>query len=98
MITGGKKLKRLVMKFGGTSVSNGGNICNVTNIIGKNSKKGHEIVVVVSALANVTDQLIEIANRVKNGKEENIQEFIKKLSENHLAVIDEIIKRTGVKP
>ena len=94
---GGKKLKRIVMKFGGTSVSNGKNICNVANIIRKNSKKGHEIVVVVSALANVTDQLLEAANKIKSGKEENIQKFINKLFEKHIRVINEAIKSEKIK-
>ena len=54
------------MKFGGTSVGTGNNIQNVVNIIKHNKEKGHEIIVVVSALSQVTNILIEIAEKVKN--------------------------------
>ena len=69
-------MKRLVMKFGGTSVGNGKNIQNVANIIGDNIKKGYEIVVVVSALAKVTNLLIEVAEKVKSGNVMEIARLI----------------------
>ncbi|MCK5625813.1 aspartate kinase, partial [Candidatus Bathyarchaeota archaeon] len=93
----GKNLKRIVMKFGGTSIANGKNMCNVSNIIKDYVKKGNEIVVVVSALANITNLLIEKAEKLKNGNEEEIQEFIKKLVEKHVKVIDVAIKNTNLK-
>jgi aspartate kinase len=85
------------MKFGGTSVGTGKNICNVANIIKDNVKKGHEIVVVVSALANVTNLLLEEAKKVKNGNEEKIQGFVKKLVERHVNVINITIKSEKIK-
>jgi aspartate kinase len=85
------------MKFGGTSIANGKNMCNVSNIIKDYVKKGNEIVVVVSALANITNLLIEKAEKLKNGNEEEIQEFIKKLVEKHVKVIDVAIKNTNLK-
>lgn len=85
------------MKFGGTSIANGKNMCNVSNIIKDNVKKGNEIVVVVSALANITNLLIEKAEKLKNGNEKEIQEFIKKLVEKHVKVIDVAIKNTNLK-
>ena len=81
-------MKRLVMKFGGTSVGTGKNIQNVANIIGDNVKKGYEVVVVVSALAKVTNLLIEVAEKVKSGNEEQIKKFIGKLVEKHENVIN----------
>jgi aspartate kinase len=88
---------RIVMKFGGTSVGTGENIRNVANIIRDKVSKGHEVIVVVSALADITDQLIEGAEKVKNGNEEKIQEFIKNLAENHINVIDTAIKNKKLK-
>jgi len=85
------------MKFGGTSVGTGENIRNVANIIKNNSKKGHKVLVVVSALAGITNQLIHEAEEVKEGKEERIQEFIKELTEKHLQAIDKAIENKKLK-
>ena len=46
----------IVMKFGGTSVGNIDNINNVANIVEKESKS-NKIIVVLSAMAGVTNQL-----------------------------------------
>ena len=85
------------MKFGGTSIGTGENIRNVANIVKNNSKKGHKVLVVVSALAGVTNQLIHEAEEVKEGKEERIQEFIKELTEKHLQAIDKAIENKKLK-
>ena len=85
------------MKFGGTSVGTGENIRNVANIVKNNSKKGHKVLVVVSALAGITNQLIHEAEEVKEGKEERIQEFIKELTEKHLQAIDKAIENKKLK-
>jgi len=50
-------MKRLVLKFGGTSVGTIERIKNVANIIKKRFSEGNEIIVVVSAMAGVTDEL-----------------------------------------
>ncbi|MCW3998350.1 MAG: aspartate kinase [Candidatus Bathyarchaeota archaeon] len=88
---------RIVMKFGGTSVSTGEKIRNVANIVRDNIRIGHEVVVVVSAMGDITNQLIEEAEKVENGNEEKIQEFIKKLFEKHANVIDVSIKNKNLK-
>ena len=90
-------MKRLVMKFGGTSVGTGKNIRNVVNIIEDNIKKENEIIVVVSALANITNLLIEIAEKVKKGNEEQIKKFIAELIERHTKVIENAINSEEIK-
>ena len=52
-------MKRLVLKFGGTSVGTIENIKNVANIIKKRHNEGNEIIVIVSAMSNVTNDLKE---------------------------------------
>ncbi|MGD8544032.1 MAG: aspartate kinase, partial [Candidatus Bathyarchaeota archaeon] len=47
------------MKFGGTSIGNGEHIQHVANLINNYVSQGHKIVVVVSALESVTDDLIK---------------------------------------
>ncbi len=54
----------IVQKFGGTSVANAGRIhtCVAKAINAKN--KGHKVVVVVSAMGDTTDDLIDLAKKV----------------------------------
>lgn len=78
-----------VLKFGGTSVANAQNILLVENIIKKEASE-NKIIVVVSALHGVTDQLIKAAESASQ-KDENYIEIIKNLEEKHLNVVKELI-------
>jgi aspartate kinase len=49
---------RLVMKFGGTSVGDVERIRNVARHVEREVKAGHEVAVVVSAMAGTTDKLV----------------------------------------
>jgi len=57
-------MKRLVLKFGGTSVGTIEKIKKVANIIKKRFSEGNEIIVIVSAMADVTDELKEKSNLI----------------------------------
>jgi aspartate kinase len=52
-------MARIVMKFGGTSVANLERIRNVAARVQREVAAGHEVAVVVSAMAGVTNQLVE---------------------------------------
>jgi Aspartokinases len=52
-------MARLVMKFGGTSVADLDRIRNVARHVKREVDAGHDVAVVVSAMAGVTNQLIE---------------------------------------
>ena len=54
----------IVKKFGGTSVANKDRIFNVANIIVDDYKKGNEVIAVVSAQGDTTDDLIEKAKEI----------------------------------
>lgn len=54
----------IVQKFGGTSVSNKERIFKVANIITSTYSAGNDVVVVVSAQGNTTDNLIDMANNI----------------------------------
>ncbi|WP_144186994.1 aspartate kinase [Elioraea rosea] len=51
-------MARLVMKFGGTSVADLDRIRNVASRVKREVEAGHEVAVVVSAMAGVTNQLV----------------------------------------
>ncbi len=54
----------VVQKYGGTSVGNTAKIKNVAKRIVSYRKKGFDVVVAVSALADATDDLLEIAHSI----------------------------------
>jgi aspartate kinase len=56
--------KLIVQKFGGSSVANVERIQNVAKRVVSYKKKGHNLVVVVSALGDTTDELIELADKI----------------------------------
>ncbi|BDC35517.1 aspartate kinase [Candidatus Methanoliparum sp. LAM-1] len=93
------------MKFGGSSISNGEKIKNVSNIIKKYYENGkNEVVVVVSAFSGVTDSLISVAKDLSNDffdetgiknnisyKKEKIEDFIQKTRKIHISAIKDAI-------
>jgi aspartate kinase len=89
-------MKKIVMKFGGTSVARGENIRGVANIVADSVKKDHQVVVVVSALAGITNQLIEEAEQAKKKDEKQIQDFTRKLIEKHVTAITEAIDNKSI--
>lgn len=54
----------IVQKFGGTSVGDIERIKNVARKIVETKKQGHDVVVVVSAMAGETDRLIKLAHQL----------------------------------
>jgi aspartate kinase len=54
----------IVQKFGGTSVANPERIKNVAQRVAKHHARGDQIVVVVSAMSGVTDNLIKMAKEL----------------------------------
>lgn len=54
----------IVQKFGGSSVANPERIKNVARRVNEYRKKGHSLVVVVSALGDTTDDLLELCSQI----------------------------------
>lgn len=54
----------IVKKFGGTSVGNLAKIRNVANRVIKSYDQGNDVVVILSAMAGVTDGLIKLAKQI----------------------------------
>ena len=78
-----------VLKFGGTSVGSVKSILSLKKVVEKESRKS-PVVVVVSALSGVTDQLIAISQMALNGNEKYRNEFDALVSRHH-QMIDKII-------
>ncbi|MEM3880746.1 MAG: aspartate kinase, partial [Candidatus Bathyarchaeia archaeon] len=88
---------KIVMKFGGTSVATGENIRRVASIVADSFKKGYSVVVVVSALAGVTNQLMEEAEQAKRQSEKKVQEFTNQLTARHLEAAEKAIEDDGIR-
>jgi aspartate kinase len=87
---------KIVMKFGGSSVATGENIRHVSDIVTQQTKSDNRIAVVVSALAGVTNSLIEVAEQARKSDEKHIQAFTKGLSKKHLAAIESAITSKAI--
>jgi len=53
-------MARIVMKFGGTSMAGIERIRHVANLVKREAERGHQVAVVVSAMAGETDRLIHL--------------------------------------
>ncbi len=78
-----------VLKFGGTSVGSVKSILSLKHIVEKEAK-AQPIVVVVSALGGITDQLLNTAQKAFNGDKDYLAEFDKMVDRHH-CMIDTVI-------
>ena len=74
------------MKFGGTSVADPEAINRLIGIVRQQKSNGRAPVVVVSALAGVTDQLVAVARMAEEGEGDRAAASLKSLLERHVAV------------
>ena len=59
-------MKRIVLKFGGTSVGSIEKIINAAKIVKKRQEEGNEVIVVVSAMSGTTNDLIDRSKKISN--------------------------------
>ena len=85
-------MKKILMKFGGSSVANGEKIRNVANLIADKTNRDCRVVTVVSALEGVTNQLIQAADEAKKGNRDYISKFMQELLQRHLTTSKIAIK------
>jgi bifunctional aspartokinase / homoserine dehydrogenase 1 len=86
-----KKKTLAVMKFGGTSVGNSAAIRDVMEIV-RSAVCASEVVVVVSAMSGVTNQLLEAAMQAEAGKRDRVKTVFSDLRARHRSVIAELIR------
>ena len=69
---------KLILKYGGTSISSPKKIKDVAKFVVSQSKN-NEVVTVCSAVSGTTDNLIEISNLIKKGNKEKAKEIVGKI-------------------
>jgi aspartate kinase len=83
----------IVMKFGGTSVEDGKAIERVAEIVG--SRRGQKPVVVVSALARVTDSLVTMSQLAASGGLAEGLRLHRQMRQRHFAVLGSLLNGRG---
>jgi len=66
----------VVQKFGGTSVADTGRIKNVARRVSEAKKKGNHVVVVISALGDTTDRLVNLAYEISDEPREREMDML----------------------
>src|SRR5689334_14115999 len=80
----------LVMKFGGTSMGSAERIRSVSQIC-VNERRHRPILVVVSAMSKVTDQLLETLRLAETGHSMEVEANLKKLEARHVETCRELL-------
>jgi len=87
---------KLVVKFGGTSISSVKNIIEVAKILHNLSKK-NQIITVCSAISGVTDDLIQISKFIQKGNKDKAKKLTKKIIQKHKQLADDLIKKPQIR-
>ena len=87
---------RLVIKYGGTSISAAKDIQAVATHLNELSKK-NQIVVVCSAISGTTDDLIEISESIKKENKSKAEQLASKITNRHKQLAKETIKKSDVR-
>ncbi|MDQ5984217.1 MAG: Aspartokinase [Eubacteriales bacterium SKADARSKE-1] len=86
----------IVQKFGGTSVANAELIMNAANIVTKAYNDGNDVVVVVSAQGDMTDQLIGRANKINSrGSKREMDVLLSAGEQISIALLSIAIEKLG---
>ncbi|HTX19900.1 MAG TPA: lysine-sensitive aspartokinase 3 [Bacteroidota bacterium] len=80
----------IVMKFGGTSVEDAAAIRNVAEIVGREVSR--KPVVVVSACAGITNQLLKTANLAAEGKRDEALQMVAAIEGRHKNIVKDLFE------
>lgn len=84
-------MKTITMKFGGTSVGSPEAISNVVEIVKSEREAGNRVIVVVSAMAGVTDDLLASVNAAVSGNKWGYLSTAEKLRERHEDALNRLV-------
>jgi aspartate kinase len=87
---------KLILKYGGTSISSAKDIQNVAKHIQSLSKQ-NQLVIVCSAIRNTTDDLIEISKLIKNENKKKAEQLAKKIANRHQELAKHTIKKPQIR-
>jgi aspartate kinase len=89
---------QIVMKFGGSAVESGEKIRHISNLaLNYQSNVGLDVVMVISAVRGVTDEILTASERVKRGDRHAVDEFVDRVKFLHLSIIEKCIFQEDAK-
>ncbi|MGD8707587.1 MAG: aspartate kinase [Nitrosopumilaceae archaeon] len=87
---------KLVLKYGGTSISSAKDIQNVAKHIRTLSKQ-NQLVIVCSAISDTTDDLIEISQSIKKENRKKAEQLANNIAKRHQKLAKETIKKIQIR-
>jgi aspartate kinase len=87
---------RLVLKYGGTSISSAKDIQAVAKYVTTLSKN-NEVVIVSSAISGTTDDLIEISQSIKKENKDKAEQLASKIINRHKQLAKQTIKKSTIR-
>ncbi|UCC58156.1 MAG: aspartate kinase [Candidatus Bathyarchaeum sp.] len=94
-----KNRKRIVVKYGGSSLADHERILRAVTAVAEEAKKGTQITVIVSAMGKTTDSLLHAAKNASNGKvkKRELDEILAMGERTSIRIIAVALKAQGVK-
>lgn len=87
---------RLVMKYGGSLMEDAKQILNSVELVAERVKKGDEVVVVVSAMSNVTDDLVTMGEGAKLGDMERVRTILEGIEKKHMEATEKLCDESTI--
>jgi len=93
-----KNRKRIVVKFGGSSLADHERILRAVTAVAKEAKQGTQIAVIVSAMGKTTDTLFHAAKNSSNGRlhKKDLDEILAMGERTSIRIIAAALKAQGV--
>ena len=93
-----KNRKRIVVKFGGSSLADHERILRAVTAVAEEAKKGTQIAVIVSAMGKTTDTLFNAAKNSSNGRlhKKDLDEILAMGERTSIRIIAAALKAQGV--
>ena len=87
----------VVQKFGGSSVANAERVFNVASIVAKTYKEGNDVVVVVSAQGDTTDDLIQKAQEINKSASKREMDMLLSTGEQiSISILAMALEKLGI--
>jgi len=78
------------MKFGGALMEDAEQISNCALLVAERAKKDYEVVVSVSAMSNVTDQLVAMGESARLGDMERVRTTLAEIEQRHIETAEKL--------
>jgi aspartate kinase len=90
--------KRVVVKFGGSSLADHDHILRAVTAVAEEAKKGTQIAVIVSAMGKTTDSLMTAAKNASNGKvmKRDLDEILAMGERTSIRIISVALRAQGI--